>query len=141
MSISQGNCGLDIGVVCSDSSIAVGKIVQGDGTDTTNNQKVVKVASASTQAPIGVTMDSTSSEDAQVTIRVEGIVDLVVDGSGTAIDIGTKIISEAAGVGIAMAAIGQPNQEVLGIALAPSSASGDRIPVLIARQSSCKGAA
>ena len=140
MSISNGNGGMDVGMVCSDASIAIGKIVYGDTTDTTNSQKVVTVATADTHVPIGVTMTATTAADEQVTIRVSGIADVVVNGTN-AIDIGDKIVASAAGVGVIVTTTDAVVQEVLGIALAPSTANGDRISVLIARQSLVKGTA
>jgi len=128
-------------VICSDASIAKYKIVYGDQTDTTNIDKVVTVSTGSTQVPIGVTQFATTAEDQQVTLAVNGVTQLYVDGSGNAIDIGDKIIATSAGIGIISATPDATAQEVLGIALAPSGASGDIIPVLIARQSLVKGTA
>lgn len=142
MSVSSGISDQNvITAICSDSSIAVGKIVQGDTTDTTNSSMVVKAATADTNFPIGVTVSKTTSADEQVAIATDGIVNVYVDGSGTSLDIGTKIVATTAGVGVSVTTADDTAQEVLGVALAPSSASGDIIPVLIARQSLVKGTA
>jgi len=128
-----GNPSPDVGMIISDASISAYRIVQGDTTDTTNANTVVKAATAATQVPIGITQQASDAADQYKTVRISGISMCEVDGSGTAIDNGTPIIATTGGVGIAATSSGSSVQWVIGFAQAPSSASGDIIPVLIDR--------
>jgi hypothetical protein len=115
------------------AAIAVGKIVQGDTTNTTNSSIQVLAATASTQKPLGVTTTATTAAGEIATIQYAGICKVNVDGSGTAIDIGTQIVATTAGQGIAAPTADATERWVLGYALAPSAADGDLIPVMIDR--------
>lgn len=127
-----GNPTLLKAVTISDSSISAYRIVKGDTTDTTNSLMVCAAATASTVPPIGVTTDATTAADEKTTIVMGGIALVNVDGSGTAIDIGTAIVATTGGQGIAASAASNTAQYILGYALEPSAAAGDVIQVLIA---------
>ena len=115
---------------CSDSSIAVGRLVQMDSTDSSVTEMVVKASTADTTIPFGITVTSTSAADQNVTIQIQGICNVSMDGS--TIDEGSKIVSAAAGQGAVSTAEDATNQWCVGFALAPSSVANDMIPVLIA---------
>lgn len=120
-----------IAVKISDASIAVGKILQGDTTNTTNSSIVCKAATANTQVPIGVTTTATDAANEIATMQYSGTVKINVDGSGTAIDIGTLIVATTAGQGVAAPTADATSRYIVGKALAPSAADGDLIPVML----------
>lgn len=124
---------------CSDASIAVGKILQGDTTNTTNVLQVVKAATASTQVPVGITITETDAANEKLTYQYSGIALVNVDGSGTAIDIGTLIVATTAGQGVAAPTFDATARYAVGVALAPSAASGDFIPVQLGLTHFAKG--
>ncbi len=137
----SSNPGLQKAYLVSDASIAVAKIVTGDTTDTTNSSVVVKGATANTDFPLGVTATSTSAADKPATILLSGIVELNVDGNASAIDINDRLVSNGSGQGVKAATASATAQQVLGYALAPSTAAGDIISVLIDRHTFVKGTA
>lgn len=116
---------------CSDASILPGVIVQIDTTNTTNTETVVKAATASSQIPVGITTTATDAADQEVTVQFGGICSCWVDGAAGAISEGQHIIATTAGQGIVIAAVGVPNQYPIGVALQPSAADNDYIPILI----------
>jgi hypothetical protein len=140
MSASNEYPVLQIGAVVSDSSISKFRIVQGDTTNTTNTTMVVAAATGETTLPVGVTYEATAAANRRCGITMGGIANVEVNGSGTAIDIGTRIVATSGGVGVANSTPDATDQYAIGIALAPSSASGDIIPVLIAPHLIVKGA-
>ena len=142
MSVSSGVpiAGGDITVKISDASISKFRIVYGDTTDTTNTDLVCLAATAETTKPLGVTLEATTAADADCAIRTNGIALVEVNGT-SAIDIGDSICSTAAGVGVIASTADAAEQWAIGIALAPSAASGDIIPVLIDRHLIVKGTA
>lgn len=135
------NPGLQKAYLVSDSSIAVARIVTGDTTDTTNSSVVVKLATASTDFPLGITATSTSASDKPATIILSDIAELEVDGNAGAIDINDRLVSNGSGLGVKAATASATAQQVIGYALAPSTASGDVIPILIDRFTFVKGTA
>jgi len=139
--ISNGQDILTSTFLISDASIAAYRLVTGDATDTTNTLAVAKAAGADTELCLGITQALTASADQPCPVRVAGISLLYVDGNAGAIDINTKIVAAANGVGVAATAADATAQEVVGIALAPSTAVGDIIPVLISRMTLVKGTA
>ena len=116
---------------CSDSTIASGVIVQLDTSNTSNTETVVKAATASSQIPIGITTTATAAADEEVTIQIGGIALCWVDGNAGAISEGQHVIATTAGQGIVVAAVGVANQYPIGVALQPSAADNDYIPILI----------
>lgn len=97
MSVSSGNQGPDITAKISDSSIAVGRIVQGDTTNTTNTDMVMKAATAETTKPLGITLEAGAAANDEVAVRTSGIALCDVDGSGTALDIVRPSVQRPAG--------------------------------------------
>jgi len=140
MSVSVGYPGIDITVTISDSSISAYRILQGDTTDTTNVLVVMKAATAETTKPLAVTQEATTAADAQCVVRISGVAEVEVNGSGTAIDIGTSICASTGGVGVSSSTPDNAQQWAIGYALEPSAASGDVIKVLVAPHLIVKGA-
>ena len=133
MSMSEGLGNVGITCEVSDASAAEHLIVVGNTSNTTINKKVVAKATGSTVVPLGVTCEATTAANQNATIQVAGVAMVTVDGSGTAIDINDSIIPDSSARGVKAAAAGATEQIALGYALAPSSAAGDVIPVLIDR--------
>ena len=130
MSVSSGHPVLDIAMKISDASIARYRIVQGDTSNTTNTDMVAKAATGETTRPIGVTIEATTVADQTAGVRVAGVALVEVNGT-SAIDIGDMICATSAGIGVIATAADATAQYPVGIALAPSAASGDVIPVLL----------
>jgi hypothetical protein len=122
-----------IAVKISDASIAVGKILQGDTTNTTNSSIVCKAATDSIQKPLGVTTTATDAANEIATMQYSGIVKINCDGSSNAIDIGDMIVATTAGQGIIAPTLDSTERWTIGYALAPCAADGDMIPVMIDR--------
>lgn len=138
---TQANVGPIMTAKCSDSSIAVGRLLQIDTTNTSNTELVVKAATADTQWIVGVTTDLTAAANRDVSFQIYGVCRVDVDGSGTAISEGDKIVATTAGQGVKFTAVDATSQNIVGVALAPSAADGDLIPVLIDRMDLVKGSA
>lgn len=141
MSLSTGRSVLDVTGKISDASISAARIVQGDTTNTTNTDAVFAAATAETTKPLGVTLEPTTAANQDCLIRMLGIAEVEVDGSGTAIDIGTSICATTGGVGVSSSTPDAAQQWAIGYALAPSAASGDIINVLISPHLIVKGTA
>jgi hypothetical protein len=141
MSVSNGNGLIDRAMKVSDASIARYKLVKGDTVNTTNSEKVVTVATAETDKPIGITQEATTAANGIVPVRLAGIGKLQVDGNAAAIDIGDSICAGAAGVGHKATAPDADQQWAIGYALEPSAADGDIIEVMIAPHLIVKGTA
>jgi len=126
--------GSNFAIVVTAGSTTIGRsknAVDQSTSNTTNTDRVAKAATAATQVPIGVTLEPTAAADEQAAVRTGGIALVDVDGSGTAIDIGTPIMATTGGQGIAAATGGSTAQWVIGTALEPSAADGDEIAVLL----------
>ena len=113
----------------SGSSIGVSRIVQTDATDSDNVLSVLKAATADTSIPIGVTVTSTSSADESATIQIQGVV--LIEMNGSTVLTGSQIVAATGGKGAVSTTEDDVNQYVAGIALAPSTADGDMIPVFL----------
>jgi hypothetical protein len=116
---------------CSDAAILPGKIVQVDTTNTDNQETVVKAATASTNKVIGIATTETTAANQEVTIQIGGICKVNAKGDGTAISEGDYLIPTTAGQAIKIATEDATNQYTVGMALQPSAADGDFIPVLL----------
>ena len=139
--ISNGIDVLTDTFLISDASIAAYRFVTGDGTDTTNILQVAKAAGADTELCLGITQALTASADQPCPVRMLGTSLLYVDGNAGAIDIGTKLVAAASGVGVAATTPDAVAQEVGAIALAPSAAVGDIILVKLVQMTLVKGTA
>jgi hypothetical protein len=139
MSTSEGKPTQFLSCVISDASSSAYRLVNGDTTDTTNTLISCAVATDATAPIIGVTTRATTAADEHTVIVTDGIAMVDVDGNSNAIDIGDFIIPTTGGQGIIAAAAGATAQYAIGIALAPSAADGDVIPVLISRTRIVKG--
>jgi hypothetical protein len=118
---------------CSDAGgISVGEIVTMDTTDSTNSRKVVKAATASTDMPIGVVIEPASGTDKNCTVQYQGIVSVKVDGNAGNIAENQYIVA-GSGYGLVAPTADATKRYALGIALAPSTAQGDYIDVMIDR--------
>lgn len=133
MSVSCGYFAKDVAAVISDSSIEPYRILEGDTTDTTRREMVLKAASDASVPPLAVSLDSTSAADRAITVRVDGVVKIECDGSGTAIDIGDPIVATTGGKGIKADTGGTSAQWCIGTALEPCVIDGGIILVDIGR--------
>lgn len=77
---------------------------------------------------IGVTLGTTNAAEEDVAVAQGGTVLLTVDGNAGAISIGSKLISNASGQGVASTTA---NAEQGAIADAASTSAGDVIPVYV----------
>jgi hypothetical protein len=138
-------CDADPAFTISDSTLAKYRIVTADTSATPNapdqSLPTLKGADANTDHPIGVTLEEVTATAKVVPVRCWGITKLEVNGGAGAIDIGTKIVAGTGGKGVAAAAAGAADQEVLGTALGASSADGDVISVLLRPHTLVKGTA
>ena len=141
MSVSSGQGVLDVAFKITDASILAAAIIKGDGTNTTNAERVGTVATAETDKVIGVTLEPTTAANQVIPVRLAGIARLKVDGNAAAIDIGDSICAGAAGVGHKSTTADAAEQWAIGYALEPSAADGDIIDVLIDRHLIVKGTA
>ncbi len=141
MSVSEGIDAVHVSMVVSDAAIAEYKIVQGDIANTTNDKKVVKVATADTHVPVGITQAPTTVANQDCPIAVSGIVPCMVDGNVAAIDINDRIVPGTAGKGVKFTALDAVGQESIGIAMEPSTADNDVIDVKIQPAHLVKGTA
>ena len=131
MGTSSGSPGVHESARISDSSISRYRILQYDTSNTTNYDRVMKAATASSQAPAGITNSATTAANQIAGVRQSGIAKLEVNGNSDNISPGDYIVATAAGVGVKAAAVSATAQYPVGIAQAPSTADGDIIEVLL----------
>lgn len=139
MSVSNAIGILDIGAKISDAAATEFSILQGDTTDTTNYDLVYKLATGETTKPLGIIQETTDEADVLATVRKMGISRCRVDGSGTAIDVGTSIVASSDGIGKSSSTPDAAQQWAIGFAEGVSSASGDIIDVFISPHLIVKG--
>ena len=96
---------------------------------TSDPQKVQQ--SGSGEAVFGILQDTATAADLDVEVATSGTSLCKVDGSGTAIVAGDYLMAGASGVAVKLAGAAGTLRPLIGQACAPSTASGDLIPVLI----------
>lgn len=104
---------------------------------TTDPEKVQQ--SGSGEAVFGILLQTAGASGDRVEVCTDGYCLLKVDGSGTAIAAGDPIMAGASGVGVKLAGAAGTLRPVIGYACAPSTASGDLIPIQV-RQNTAQAA-
>lgn len=131
MSTSEGQPTQIITALISDAAASVRRLVVIDTTDTTDTLLVAKLAADGSAFILGVLTNATTAADQQAGIAIAGVAEVEVDGTvNGGISEGDAITSDSVGRGVKAGT----SAERIGVALAPSSAAGDVIPVLIDRR-------
>lgn len=133
MSVSNGTTSPDVAFTITDATASEFRAVV-VGTGSTATTRKATIATASTSPLLGVLQAPTTAANTSETVRLRGISKLEVNGNSINITAGDKLVATTGGVGIPASEASDTEQWLIGIALAPSEADGDIIPVLLSTE-------